>query len=125
MTSYRVTFQNYIRARCFSEIMVMLRKRRCFSFKTGLDKNKQTNKQAKSKEVMTFALLIRSTTRFTCSSKKQINMFPIQSFVCTDFILSSEYMIIPLSSIKPQELLLSCSLDKSDAGFALPLRHRF
>ena len=85
MTSYRVTFQNYIRARCFSEIMVMLRKRRCFSFKTGLDKNKQ----AKSKEVMTFALLIRSTTRFTCSSKKQINMLPIQSFVCTDFILSS------------------------------------
>ena len=34
-------------------------------------------------------------------------------------------MIIPLSSIKPQELLLSCSLDESDAGFALPLRHSF
>ena len=45
MTSYRVTFQNYIRVRCFSEIMVMLRKRRCFSFKTVLNKNKQTNKQ--------------------------------------------------------------------------------
>ena len=79
MTSYRVTFQNYIRARCFSEITVMLRKRRCFSFKTVLDKktNKQTNKQGKSKEVMIFAPLIRSTTRFTYVSKKQINMYPI------------------------------------------------
>ena len=87
MTSYRVTFQNYICARCFSDIIVMLRKRRCFSFKTVLDK-KKTNKQAKSKEVMTFALLIRSATRFTYVSKKQIDMYPIQSFVFTDFILN-------------------------------------